>query len=54
MAQGRIVFDGAPETLDEAAVGSIYGAEDRGQPLDESITSTSIATSGALPAFARA
>jgi phosphonate transport system ATP-binding protein len=54
MAQGRIVFDGAPETLDEAAVGSIYGAEDRGHPLDESITSTSIATSGALPAFARA
>ena len=26
MAQGRIVFDGAPETLDEAAVRSIYGA----------------------------
>ena len=28
MAQGRIVFDGAPETLDEAAVRSIYGAAD--------------------------
>ena len=28
MAQGRIVFDGAPETLDEAAVRSIYGTAD--------------------------
>ena len=54
MAQGRIVFDGAPEALDEAAVRSIYGAEEHGHPLDESITSTSIAASGALPAFARA
>ncbi len=54
MAQGRIVFDGAPETLDEAAVRSIYGAEGQGQVLDESITSTSLAGSGALPAFARA
>ena len=31
MAQGRIVFDGAPETLDEAAVRSIYGADGQGQ-----------------------
>ena len=30
MAQGRIVFDGAPETLDEAAVRAIYGAADQG------------------------
>ena len=33
MAQGRIVFDGAPETLDEAAVRSIYGTADHA--LDE-------------------
>ena len=42
MAQGRIVFDGAPETLDEAAVRSIYGAADHGQCVDERITSTSL------------
>jgi phosphonate transport system ATP-binding protein len=52
MAQGRIVFDGAPETLDEAAVRSIYGTADHA--LDESITSTSIAVPGGLPAFAQA
>src|SRR5215472_13363661 len=51
MAQGRIVFDGAPETLDEAAVRSIYGAADHA--LDERITSTSIGTT-TVPAFARA
>ena len=36
MAQGRIVFDGAPETLDEAAVRAIYGAAEHGHALDES------------------
>jgi phosphonate transport system ATP-binding protein len=51
MAQGRIVFDGAPESLDEAAVRSIYGTADHA--LDERITSTSIDAAG-LPAFARA
>jgi phosphonate transport system ATP-binding protein len=51
MAQGRIVFDGAPETLDETAVRSIYGTAD--QALDERITSTSIGTT-TVPAFARA
>jgi len=50
MAQGRIVFDGAPEALDEAAVRSIYGTADHA--LDERITSTSIAGATA-PAFAR-
>jgi phosphonate transport system ATP-binding protein len=54
MAQGRVVFDGLPETLDEAAVRAIYGAEGHGQTVDETITSTSSAVSGALPAFARA
>jgi hypothetical protein len=38
--------------LDEPAVRAIYGTADHA--LDESITSTSIAISGALPAFARA
>lgn len=52
MAQGHIVFDGLPETLDEPTVRAIYGTADHA--LDESITSTSIAISGALPAFARA
>jgi phosphonate transport system ATP-binding protein len=51
MAQGRIVFDGAPEALDETAVRSIYRTAE--QALDETITSTSIGTA-ALPAFARA
>jgi phosphonate transport system ATP-binding protein len=54
MAQGRIVFDGAPELLDDTAVRAIYGAGEHGQALDESITSTSIGISGAQPAFARA
>ncbi len=53
MAQGRIVFDGAPELLDDVAVRAIYGADEHGHGVNESITSTSIA-SGALPAFARA
>ena len=54
MAQGRIVFDGAPDMLDEVAVRAIYGAGGLDHALDESITSTSIATAGALPEFARA
>jgi len=54
MAHGRIVFDGAPEQLDEAAVRAIYGSAEQGHAIDETITSTSIAASGALPAFARA
>ena len=51
MSEGRIVFDGAPETLDDTAVQSIYGSADHA--LDERITSTSIGAA-ALPAFARA
>jgi phosphonate transport system ATP-binding protein len=51
MAQGRIVFDGAPEELNEAAVQAIYGTADQAQAIDESITSTSIAP---VPTFARA
>jgi len=51
MAQGRIVFDGAPEALDEPTLRTIYGTADGA--LDEQITSTSIGTA-AIPAFARA
>jgi phosphonate transport system ATP-binding protein len=54
MAQGRIVFDGAPEMLDEAAVQDIYGAGEHNLAVDEGITSTSIRVAGAMPAFARA
>ena len=54
MAQGRIVFDGAPETLDEAAVRAIYGA---GGPRAHAGREDHIdqhRRRGALPAFARA
>jgi phosphonate transport system ATP-binding protein len=54
MAQGRIVFDGAPEMLDEAAVQDIYGAGEHNLVVDEGITSTSIRVAGAMPSFARA
>jgi phosphonate transport system ATP-binding protein len=54
MAQGRIVFDGAPAALDEAAARDIYGAGEQDVPLDESVTSTSIAASSTLSALARA
>src|SRR5580698_10553974 len=37
MAQGRIVFDGAPAALDEAAAREIYGGE-RDVPLEEGVT----------------
>jgi phosphonate transport system ATP-binding protein len=53
MAQGRIVFDGAPEMLTEEAVREIYGSAEHGDVVDERITSTSIAVAG-LPAYARA
>jgi len=51
MAQGRLVFDGTPEALDEVTVRAIYGTADRA--LDERITSTSIGATAA-PSFARA
>ena len=53
MAQGRIVFDGAPDALTEDAVREIYGTTEHGHIVDERISSTSIAASG-LPAYARA
>jgi phosphonate transport system ATP-binding protein len=48
MAQGRIVFDGAPEELNQAAVSSIYATTDGG--LNERTSSPSI--SAALPGLA--
>jgi phosphonate transport system ATP-binding protein len=51
MAHGRIVFDGAPEALDEATVRAIYGTADHA--VDERITSTSIGAA-TVPSVARA
>ncbi len=42
MAAGKVVFDGKPEELTEAAVTEIYGANSDGSDFHESITSTSI------------
>jgi phosphonate transport system ATP-binding protein len=41
MAKGKVVFDGLPSELTEAAVRSIYGAD--GAEVDERITSTTLA-----------
>ena len=41
MAAGKVVFDGHPDELDNAAVRTVYGAE--GAEISEAITSTSIA-----------
>jgi phosphonate transport system ATP-binding protein len=51
MSGGRIVFDGAPEQLTDAALRDIYGNHADGA-LDERITSTSLPVA-ALPAMAR-
>jgi phosphonate transport system ATP-binding protein len=42
MAQGKVVFDGSPEELNDAAVRTIYGTDASGQWIDESLTSTAI------------
>ena len=52
MAAGRIVFDGAPEQLTDAALREIYGAG-AAEGLDERMTSTSL-PEAAMPAMARA
>ena len=51
MANGRIVFDGAPEQLTEPVLRDIYGDHNNG-PFDERITSTSLPAT-AVPAMAR-
>jgi phosphonate transport system ATP-binding protein len=53
MAQGRIVFDGAPAMLTDEAVCEIYGSTEHDHAVDARITSTSIGVAG-LPAYARA
>lgn len=50
MAAGRIVFDGPPDTLTDAALRAIYG-ETTG-PIDERMTSVSLPTAG-QPILAR-
>ena len=44
MAAGRIVFDGAPNELTEAAAREIYGADGLKEAFSEAITSTSLWT----------
>ncbi|EHS52450.1 phosphonate ABC transporter, ATPase subunit [Rhizobium sp. PDO1-076] len=42
MARGRVVFDGTPSELTAEAVQEIYGADQHGAGIDETMTSTSI------------
>ncbi|UJW75601.1 phosphonate ABC transporter ATP-binding protein [Rhizobium sp. SL42] len=42
MARGRVVFDGTPGELTAEAVQEIYGADQHGGGIDETMTSTSI------------
>ncbi|RJG46864.1 phosphonate ABC transporter ATP-binding protein [Mesorhizobium sp. DCY119] len=42
MAGGKVVFDGAPESLTREAVRLVYGADANGEEISEAITSTSI------------
>jgi phosphonate transport system ATP-binding protein len=50
MAAGRIVFDGTPDSLGEAALRAIYG--ETSEPVDERMTSVSL-PSAAPPLLAR-
>jgi len=45
MRAGRVVFDGTPAELTEAAARDIYGADGLKEAFSEAITSTSLATS---------
>jgi phosphonate transport system ATP-binding protein len=51
MAAGRVVFDGTPDDLTEAAAREIYGADGLKEAFSEAITSTSL---GALRGVAAA
>jgi phosphonate transport system ATP-binding protein len=42
MADGAVVFDGAPEQLTQAAIRRIYGAADAEEEIAEAVTSTSL------------
>ncbi|HWA20418.1 MAG TPA: phosphonate ABC transporter ATP-binding protein [Devosia sp.] len=50
MAAGKVVFDGTPDDLTEAAARSIYGADGLAEAFSETMTSTSLAP--ARPALA--
>jgi phosphonate transport system ATP-binding protein len=52
MAGGRVVFDGPPQELNANAVREIYGSDRDGAGIDESMTSTSLASTrrGEAPA----
>lgn len=55
MHAGRVVFDGTPEELTEAAAREIYGADGLEDAFSEAITSTSLpggSTNTKLPKFA--
>lgn len=52
MAQGRVVFDGAPSQLTSAVIQQIYG-DDTDMAVDESLTSTMAATNPAAAAGER-
>jgi phosphonate transport system ATP-binding protein len=42
MAEGEVVFDGAPEQLTKAAVQRLYGAAGQQEEIAEAVTSTSL------------
>lgn len=44
MAGGKVVFDGPPQALNATAVREIYGSDKDGAGIDESMTSTSLAS----------
>src|SRR5205085_123542 len=53
MAAGRVVFDGKPSQLTEAAARTIYGADGMEEAFSEAITPTACATTPALPITSR-
>jgi len=50
MQAGRVVFDGGPDDLTEAAARSIYGADGLEEAFSEAVTSTSLAPARPAPA----
>ena len=49
MQGGKVVFDGTPDDLTEAAARRIYGADGLKDAFSEAITSTSIARHAPTP-----
>jgi phosphonate transport system ATP-binding protein len=54
MAQGRVVFDAAPEALTAATVRAVYGVDGDGADVDEAVTSTSLDITEHRPTARRA